>query len=137
MPKVEFRIAEPNSPYDKSTEILDDFNYERGKLAAQIEIASQSSVTNLSLFGLDCDSDLCNNYYILSSNPYSAGKGAGWTFPSLGYTIPLDDHNEWLPQSFLMPSCEMLIGLASPLVSWFDTGWHVSNVRMKESKAEE
>ncbi|KAN0070902.1 hypothetical protein V8E54_011067 [Elaphomyces granulatus] len=29
MPKVEFRIAEPNGPYDKSTEILDDFNYYR------------------------------------------------------------------------------------------------------------
>ena len=121
MPKVEFRMAEPNSPYDKSTEILDDFNYERDKLAAQIENASQSNVpnvTNLSLLGIDCDSDLCNNYYILSSDLYSPGKGTGWTFRSLGYTMPLDDNNESLPQSFLMPSCEMLIGLASPLVSW-------------------
>ncbi|KAN0067408.1 hypothetical protein V8E54_014498 [Elaphomyces granulatus] len=106
MPKVEFRIAEPNGPYDKSTEILDNFNYERDKPTAQIEIASQSSVprlynaTNLSFFVIDCDSDLCNNYYILSTDSHSTGRGTGWKFRSPGHTSPLDDHNELLPLLF-------------------------------------
>jgi len=133
-PTVEFRIAEPNGQYDESTEILDDFNYERDKPAAQIEIASQSSiprlynVTNLSFFILDCDSDLYNNHYILPTDSYSTGKGTGWAFRSSGYTTSLDDHNESLPQSFLMTSYAMVISFASPFVSWFDTGWYTSNV---------
>jgi hypothetical protein len=40
-PEVESRIAEPDGPYNESTEILYDFNYERDKLDTQIEVASQ------------------------------------------------------------------------------------------------
>jgi hypothetical protein len=119
-PEVESRIAELDGPYNESTEILDDFNYERDKLDIQIEIASQSSISYF--FSMDgyIGGDHYNNHYILC---YSTWKNTGWNyqfvlmkfFERRALRFPSTTSSE----VFL----RMLGVVLSKILVWFDTGW--------------